>query len=341
MKVFSMSQRIYYKDLEPEAESIIKKDLELYNCMLHKAFKICFDRAYKDVTYSETDQRMIKSFYGTSDYFPLSAINEAKALVKSLKCREKEDRDLIKIRIKKIDKKIKKKEKQLKKALKEKEKLINRSRKKNYTEEDYFHKYKDELYARVNEKHNSPDKAVAYELMDYGEYFIVKAIFEKHMNLPKTDTLYGAIGIDINVDHIALCETNMDGNIVLIKKYPIYKENTKNKRNEELYQLAIEIMEQCKSKKKSLVVEDLNFKQLKTRMLYRPKKQNKTLSSFAYKKILEKVERKCLMNEVDVIKVDPKNTSKIGKEKYTKIKGLSVHYCAAYVINRRGMGFVD
>ena len=47
------------------------------------------------------------------------------------------------------------------------------------------------------------------------------------------------------------------------------------------------------------------------------------------------------MNEVDVIKVDPKNTSKIGKEKYTKIKGLSVHYCAAYLINRRGMGFVD
>ena len=93
MKVFSMSQRIYYKDLEPDAELIIKKDLELYNCMLHKAFKICFDRAYKDVTYSETDQRMIKSFYGTSDYFPLSAINEAKALVKSLKCREKEDRE--------------------------------------------------------------------------------------------------------------------------------------------------------------------------------------------------------------------------------------------------------
>ena len=178
MKVFSMSQRIYYKDLEPEAESIIKKDLELYNCMLHKAFKICFDRAYKDVTYSETDQRMIKSFYGTSDYFPLSAINEAKALVKSLKCLEKENQDMIKTRLKKIDKKIKKKE-------------------------------------------------------------------------------------------------------------------------------------------------------------------NKTLSSFAYKKILEKLERKCLMNEVDVIKVDPKNTSKIGKEKYTKIKGLSVHYCAAYVINRRGMGFVD
>ena len=110
MKVFSMSQRIYYKDLEPDAELIIKKDLELYNCMLHKAFKICFDRAYKDVTYSETDQRMIKSFYGTSDYFPLSAINEAKALVKSLKCLEKENQDMIKTRLKKIWYYVKKKD---------------------------------------------------------------------------------------------------------------------------------------------------------------------------------------------------------------------------------------
>ena len=47
------------------------------------------------------------------------------------------------------------------------------------------------------------------------------------------------------------------------------------------------------------------------------------------------------MNKVDVIKVDSKNTSKIGKEKYTEIKGLSVHYCAAYVINPRGIVSVD
>ena len=118
MKVFSMSQRIYYKDLEPDAELIIKKDLELYNCMLHKAFKICFDRAYKDVTYSETDQRMIKSFYGTSDYFPLSAIYEAKALVKSLKCLEKENQDMIKTRIKKIDKKNQKEGEAIKEGFK-------------------------------------------------------------------------------------------------------------------------------------------------------------------------------------------------------------------------------
>ena len=63
MKVFSMSQRIYYKDLEPDAELIIKKDLELYNCMLHKAFKICFDRAYKGVMVLCQDLRQLKYLF--------------------------------------------------------------------------------------------------------------------------------------------------------------------------------------------------------------------------------------------------------------------------------------
>ena len=73
---------------------------------------------------------------------PLSAIYEAKALVKSLKCREMEDRDLIKTRLKKINKKIKKNEKQLKKALKEKEKLINRSKKRNIQKKTICMRYR-------------------------------------------------------------------------------------------------------------------------------------------------------------------------------------------------------
>ena len=76
--------------------------------MLHKAFKICFDRAYKDVTYSETDQRMIKAFYGTNDYFLCLPFMRPR-LGESLKCLEKENQDMIKTRLKKINKKLKKK----------------------------------------------------------------------------------------------------------------------------------------------------------------------------------------------------------------------------------------
>ena len=440
MKVFSLSQRFYYKDLDIEDGLVIKNDLILYNSMLHKAFKRVYDHAFKDAKYDESDQKFIKSFYGTSDYLPLSAIHEAKALIKSITLKENLYKKQMECRIQSIDKKIKNKERQLNACLNKKESYIQKSKNKNYKESDYlhevqvlnpkikrlknnikmlqyrkkrytykmnrkmpgvcfgdwkalrnkdydtyrfsrqrrmlvpgrrqgkysnnlfklhtendvlvyrgtakevklhvvFHKYKKELYERVNEKHNSPNKAVAYELMDYGDYFIIKAILEYPYKRPVTDTVYGSIGIDINVDHIALCETNKDGNIIHVEKIPIHKTNTTNKRNEELYQVAKQICNYCNKKKKTLIVEDLDFKHLKQRMLYENKKRNKVLSGFAYQKILEKIERKCLLNEVDVIRVDPRNTSKIGKEKYSKIKGLGIHYCAAYVIARKGMGF--
>ena len=43
--------------------------------------------------------------------------------------------------------------------------LTYRSTQKDIVFKVQFHKYKDELYARVNEKHNSPNKAVAYEII--------------------------------------------------------------------------------------------------------------------------------------------------------------------------------
>lgn len=58
MKVFSLSQRFYYKDLEREDVLVIKQDLVLYNSMLHKAFKRCYDRSFKDATYDESDQKL-------------------------------------------------------------------------------------------------------------------------------------------------------------------------------------------------------------------------------------------------------------------------------------------
>lgn len=39
--------------------------------------------------------------------------------------------------------------------------------------------------------------------------------------------------------------------------------------------------------------------------------------------------------------VNPKNTSKIGKQKYSERMKLSAHQSASYVIARKGQGFVD
>lgn len=82
MKCLCYSNRFYYKDLSSEDVVAIKNDLLLYNSMLHTAYKrvylSCFHGVKEQIT-----PKQLKEKYGTSDYFPLSAINEARGLLKS------------------------------------------------------------------------------------------------------------------------------------------------------------------------------------------------------------------------------------------------------------------
>lgn len=80
-----------------------------------------------------------------------------------------------------------------------------------------FHQYKEELERAVRLPHNTPGKAVAYVLEDHGAYFIIKAIVEMEEKAKSEDTEQGVIGIDINVNHIAVSETDGCGNCVLLK----------------------------------------------------------------------------------------------------------------------------
>ena len=46
-------------------------------------------------------------------------------------------------------------------------------------------------------------------------------------------------------------------------------------------------------------------------------------------------------HRVNIVTIDPKNTSKIGKQKYCGSRKLNVHQAASYVIARRGQGYLD
>ena len=56
---------------------------------------------------------------------------------------------------------------------------------------------------------------------------------------------------------------------------------------------------------------------------------------------VETIEHVLSDGTIELIKVNPKNTSKIGKEKYSARMKLSVHQAASYVIARRGQGYQD
>ena len=444
MKVLCLSNRFYYRELDDHVKEVIHHDLEIYNKVLHKAYKLNYDKKYKGVYMEDKDiHQILKHEFNLNDYIPLSATNEAKAL---LKAREEHHAYLVKQtneRIKKIKKKIKTLEKQLKKTLKEKDKYIKKSKQKKTTNEDYlyevqvidpkiktlrnkikminykltreiqkkenyeqgvkaicfggrrnlksdinkykakrknrmlitgrrqgkysnnlfkyhvdegmmvyrgtdeeiklpitFHHNKEHLEKAVRMKHNTPNKAVAYELYDHGEYFIIKAIIEYEEEV--VESQYGSIGIDINKGHIAVAQIDAYGNLVDTSTIPLKTKGLTTGQREYKRIMAVnEIVEMAKKSKKNLVIENLDFKKRKANSLYENKKENEMISEFAYKKLIEKIERKCTYEKVKLTKVKPEYTSMIGKLKYAKRLGLSIHHSAAYVIARRGEGYSE
>ena len=147
----------------------------------------------------------------------------------------------------------------------------------------------------------------------------------------------GAIGVDTNIDRIAIAEISKDGNYLgsqtLVNSR--LKDGLTNKRNYDIGCLVKQIINIAKEKKKGIVFEGLNFKKDFTGH----KKLNRIKSNFVWRKFIELLERKCIQHGIYFKKVNPAYTSLIGKTKYKDMFGITTHESAAYVIARRGLGF--
>jgi IS605 OrfB family transposase len=84
-----------------------------------------------------------------------------------------------------------------------------------------------------------------------------------------------------------------------------------------------------------IVIEELKIKQHHDT----DKRFNRFTNNFCSKKISEKILRNALKMGFQIKKVNPAYTSVIGRFKYMKKHGISVHEAASFVIGRRGMCF--
>ena len=102
---------------------------------------------------------------------------------------------------------------------------------------------------------------------------------------------------------------------------------------------------EAKEKKKTIVAEKLKFSSTKAKMVSAysksGKKYNRMLSSFEYSRFINALISRCHKDGVRLIFVDPRNTTKIGKQKFAKQRSLNGHHAAALVIARRGSSFKD
>ena len=162
-------------------------------------------------------------------------------------------------------------------------------------------------------------------------------------DVPKTEILYtghnGIIGIDTNPDGFALTMIDNKGN---------YKWHTYLKQSELLYarsnrreNLCGELVKQvvliAKTYGCGIAIEDLKFKNDKDV----GSKFARIKHGFIYSKLLTMLESACIREGIEIIKVKPQFTSKIGLYKHCHQYGMVVHNGAGMVIARRSYGFKE
>ncbi len=157
-----------------------------------------------------------------------------------------------------------------------------------------------------------------------------------------TKQALGGIGIDINVNHIALTEIDSQGNPVHKKSIPLSTYGkSKDRAKAFIRDVAKEIVAFAKEKKKPIIAEKLDFTKKKATLKEDNKGRARMLSSFSYSHILESIERRAFKEGVEYLSVSPACTSIIGKIKFSKRYGLTAHHAAALCIARRFFKFSE
>ena len=153
----------------------------------------------------------------------------------------------------------------------------------------------------------------------------------------KTDQRLGAIGVDINSNHLAVTEIDAKGNYVHSFDLPL---NTYGKSRGQALALigdaVTKLANYALEKQKPMVVEKLDFQNKKNSLTQDNKKKSRQLSSFAYSQILQHIRSKAFRLGVGLHEVNPAYSSVIGRVKFCQVYNtLSVHRAAALVIARR------
>lgn len=161
--------------------------------------------------------------------------------------------------------------------------------------------------------------------------------------VPKSDVIYtghnGILGIDTNTDGFALTLIDNKGNykdsIYLKCGELIYARS--NRRKNLCGELSKKVVLIAKAYGTGIAIENLKFKDDKDTK----GKFARTKHQFIYSKLLKMLEACAYKEGVEIAKVKPQYSSKIGLYKYCHQYGIDVHNGSALVIARRSYGFKE
>ena len=154
-----------------------------------------------------------------------------------------------------------------------------------------------------------------------------------------TDQRLGVIGVDLNVDHLAVCETDASGNYLHAFSVPLVTCGKTQRQAEAIIGVAVaSVVQYARDAGKPVVMERLDFRQKKAGLEGESPRYSRMLSSFSYGRV-----RACFLSRgcrqgVAIHQVNPAFSSVIGRVKFMERYGLSVLLAAALVLARRLLG---
>ena len=155
----------------------------------------------------------------------------------------------------------------------------------------------------------------------------------------ETDQRRGAIGVDLNAEHLAVSETDGDGNWLKSWRAPLVTYGKSQHQAQALIGDAVaSVVGYARDVGKPIVIERLDFRQKKAVLEGESRKYSRMLSSFSYGKIKARFLSRGYRQGVEVHQVNPAFSSVIGRVKFMERYGLSVHQAAALALARRLLG---
>ena len=163
------------------------------------------------------------------------------------------------------------------------------------------------------------------------------------MDVPAaTDQRRGAIGADLNADHLAVAETDASGNCINAWRVPLVTYGKSTHQVEALIGDAVpSVVAYAPEVRKPIVIEKLDFRQKKADLEGESPRYSRMLSSFSYGKVKAYFISRGYRQGVEVHQVNPAFSSVIGRVKFMERYGLSVHQAAALALARRSLGFSE
>ena len=182
-------------------------------------------------------------------------------------------------------------------------------------------------------------QAISYRFKRDGKGWRVFVTTEM-MHVPVvTDQRRGAIGVDLNADHLAVADTNGSGNCINTWRVPLVTYGKDAHQAEAIIGDAVaSVVDYAKEAGKPVVIEKLDFRRKKAALEGESRRYSRMLSSFSYGKIKAYFVSRGYRRGVEINQVNPAYSSVIGRVKFMERYGLSVHQAAALVLARRLLG---